>query len=88
MQVLICVWLSPLTGRLKLSHLSQLLISYVLSRSVASDSAASWVVARQVPLPMGFSRQEDWSEVPFPTPEIFLFQGWNPCPLHLLHWQP
>ena len=27
-----------------------------------------WTVARQAPLSMGFSRQEYWSEVPFPPP--------------------
>ena len=27
-----------------------------------------WIVARQAPLSMGFSRQEYWSELPFPTP--------------------
>ena len=36
------------------------------------------------PLSMGFSRQEDWRELPFPSPGIFLTQGLNP---HLLHWQ-
>ena len=30
----------------------------VLSRSVVSDSAISWTVAHQTPLPMGFSREE------------------------------
>ena len=43
-----------------------------------------WTVAYQVPLSMGFSRQEYWSELPFPSPEIFLMQGLNS---HLLHWQ-
>ena len=28
--------------------------------------ATPWTVAHQVPLSMGFSRQEDWSELPFP----------------------
>ena len=28
-----------------------------------------WTVARQAPLPMGFSRQEYWNGVPFPTLE-------------------
>ena len=38
--------------------------------------AASWTVARQVPLSMGFSRQEYWSGLPclppgdLPNPEI------------------
>ena len=39
----------------------------------------------QAPLSMGFSRQEYWSELPFPTPEIFPTKELNPCPLYLLH---
>ena len=27
-----------------------------------------WTVAHQAPLSMGFSRQECWSELPFPSP--------------------
>ena len=27
-----------------------------------------WTIALQVPLSMGFSRQEDWSGLPFPSP--------------------
>ena len=27
-----------------------------------------WTVARQAPLSMGFSRQESWSGLPFPSP--------------------
>ena len=27
-----------------------------------------WTVALQAPLPMGFPRQEYWSELPFPSP--------------------
>ena len=27
-----------------------------------------WTVASQAPLPMGFSRQEYWSGLPFPSP--------------------
>ena len=27
-----------------------------------------WIVACQAPLSMGFSRQECWSELPFPSP--------------------
>ena len=30
--------------------------------------AAPWTVAQQPPLPMGFSRQEYWSGLPFPSP--------------------
>ena len=36
--------------------------------SVMSDSATTWTVARQVLLSMGFSRQEYWSGLPFPSP--------------------
>ena len=30
--------------------------------------ATPWTVARQGPLTMGFSRQEYWSRLPFPSP--------------------
>jgi len=30
--------------------------------------ATPWVVALQAPLSMGYSRQEDWSGLPFPSP--------------------
>ena len=33
-----------------------------------SDSAVLWTVAYQAPLSMGFSRQEYWSGLPFPSP--------------------
>ena len=40
-----------------------------LSHSVLSDSfVAPWMVACQVPLSMGFPRQECWSGLPFPSP--------------------
>ena len=39
------------------------------SRSVVSDPLrAPWTVANQAPLSMGFSRQEYWSRLPFPSP--------------------
>ena len=41
-----------------------------------------WIVAYQAPWSMGFSRQEYWKGLPFPSPGIFLTQGWN---LGLLH---
>ena len=45
-----------------------------------------WLVALQ-PLPfMKFSRQEYWSELPFPPPGIFPTQGWNLNFLCLLLW--
>ena len=33
-----------------------------------SDSATPWTEAYQAPPSMGFSRQEYWSGVPFPSP--------------------
>ena len=45
-----------------------------------------WTVACQVPLSMGFSRQEYLCELPFPTlQEIFPTQELNPSFLCLLH---
>ena len=40
----------------------------VLSFSVVSNSLTPWTVAHQAPLSMGFSRQEYWSALPFPSP--------------------
>ena len=48
-----------------------------VSHSVMSDSATPWTVACQAPLSMEFSRQEYWSELPFPSPGIFPTQGSN-----------
>ena len=50
--------------------------------SVISDSATPWTVAHQVPLSMGFSRQEYWSGLLFLLQRIFLTQGFNPGLLH------
>ena len=40
----------------------------MLSQSVMSDSAIPWTVASEAPLSMGFSRQEYWRGLPFPSP--------------------
>ena len=37
-----------------------------------------WTVACQVPLSMGFSRQEYWSGLPFPSPGDLLDPGIEP----------
>jgi len=39
-----------------------------LCHSVMSNSATPWSIAHQAPLSMGFSRQEYWSGLPFPSP--------------------
>ena len=41
-----------------------------------------WTVACQAPLSMGFSRQECWGGLPFPSPGIFLTRGLNQGLLH------
>ena len=47
--------------------------------------ATPQTVECQAPLSMGFSRQEYWSGLPFPSPRIFPTQRSNPCLLCLLH---
>ena len=46
-----------------------------------SDSATLWTVALQVPLPMGFSRQEYWSGLPCPSPGDLPNPGIEPTSL-------
>ena len=41
---------------------------YTCVCSVVSDSVIPWIVARQIPLSMEFSRQKYWSGLPFPPP--------------------
>ena len=48
--------------------------------------ATLWTVVCQAPLPMGFSRQEYWSGLPFPTPGDLPDQVIN-CVSYLLHWE-
>ena len=51
----------------------------VFSHSVMSDSLQPpGLVARQAPLSMGFSKQEYWSGLPFPSPGDLPDQGSNP----------
>ena len=41
--------------------------------------ATPWTVAHQAPPPMGFSRQECWSRVPFPSPGVRKWQLPQQC---------
>ena len=50
-----------------------------VSHSIMSDSATPWTVACQDPLSMGFSRQEYWSELPFPLSRGSSWTGIEPC---------
>ena len=47
----------------------------VLSCSDVSDSATTWTVAHQAPLPMEISRQEYWSGWPLLSPGSLLDPG-------------
>ena len=54
-----------------------------VSHLVASNSVTPWTVALQAPLPMGFSGQEHWSGLPFPSPEYLPDPGIEPASLAL-----
>ena len=43
-----------------------------------SDSVTVWTIAHQAPLSMGFSRQEYWIRLPFPSPGDFPNAGIEP----------
>ena len=45
-----------------------LLLEVKVKVTAGSVSAIPWTVAHQAPLSMGFSRQENWSGLPFPSP--------------------
>ena len=54
-------------------------IHVCLITSVLSDSFLTlWTVAHQAPLSMGFSRQEYWSGLPFPSPGNLPNPGMEP----------
>ena len=68
----ICLWIGTKVLRCQamLSHFS-LVCLFV----------TPWTVAHQAPLSMGFSRQECWSGLPFPSPEDLPNPGIEPAPL-------
>ena len=47
-----------------------------VSHLVVSDSAVPWTVAYQAPLSKEFSRQEDWSGLPYPSPKHPSIDKW------------
>ena len=51
----------------------------VLTPSVVSDFGTPWTVACQAPLSIGFSRQEYWSGLPFPSLEDLPNLGIKPA---------
>ena len=48
-----------------------------VSHSVMSNYVTPWIVARQAPLSMKFSRQEYWSRLLFPPPGDLLNPGFE-----------
>ena len=48
------------------------------SLSCVQLSATPWTVAHQAPLSLGFSRQEYWSVLPFPSPGYLPDPGIKP----------
>ena len=52
-----------------------------LVTSVLADSATLWTIALQAPLSLGFSRQEYWSGLSFPSPGDLLDPGIKPASL-------
>ena len=64
---------------LVLNFLINLILKKVkVSRTVMSDSAIPWTSPCPAPLSMGFSRQEYWSGLPFPSPEGLSTLGIKP----------
>ena len=59
-------------GRLFLNALCAQLLGHV------QLSVASWTIARQDPLSVGFFRQENWAGSPFPTPAALPNPGIKP----------
>ena len=74
---------SPCSSPHGVPHLISFDSVLVLSRFVSP-----WTVAHQAPLATGFSRQEYWSGVPFPSPGNLPDQGSNLGLLRLLHCRP
>ena len=48
--------------------------------------ATSWTAAYQAPPSMGFSRQEYWSGVPLPSPNLYLITHQIFLVLHIFYW--
>ena len=74
--VCVCVFHNLLlTSSLLQSGKASVLVVHVNSLRLF---AGSWTVACQAPLSMGFSRQEHWNGLPFPSPEDLPDPGTEP----------
>ena len=54
---------------------------------MSNPFATPWTVALQDPVSMEFSRQENWSGLPFPSPGDIPKTAIKPMSFSLLHWQ-
>ena len=67
-------WMSSVLTAVSLLHTllrdkkKSLTCMYAQLLSRVQLSATTWIVAQQSPLSMGFSRQEYWNALPFPSP--------------------
>ena len=83
--MILCVWVKKDARILVISYYSTQFFLFNkkvkenVSCSVVSDSLwTPWTVAHQTPLSMGFSRQEYWSGLPFPSPGDLPNPGMEP----------
>ena len=87
---------SPVPGILQARTLAWVAISFsntwkwkvkvkLLSR--VRLSATPWTAAYQAPPSMGFSRQEYWSEVPLPSPVMYVVLSYLCLLLHSVFWK-
>ena len=78
--------ISPLCGIWKIQQTSKCVKKkknsrfrlFLFSHSVISDFVIPWTIVHQAPLSMGFSRQEYWSELLFPSPGYLPHPGIEP----------
>ena len=61
-------WVSSLEDRFPGIHLLLLLLLLLSHVSRVRLCETPWTAARQAPPSLGFSRQEHWSGLPFPSP--------------------
>ena len=68
----------PVAHRPNPAHLYRISYIHACILSRVRFFVTSWTVARQAPLSMGFSRQEYWNGLPFPTPGELADPGIKP----------
>ena len=74
-------------GTQHVPHLEVLLLLLLLSCfSRVRLLATPWIAAYQAPPSMGFSRQENWSQVPLPSPIIMLPSRFSRVQLCVTPW--